>query len=242
MSTVRGRIGSWMAENLGLPSAADYTEKLINSGECKVAVDIGCGVSSLLTRFRPGVKTIGIDAHTVEVARARGVHDYYVVADVIKMSAEEILDRVNEVAGTRQIDLVTFYGVIEHLPKHEGWKLLEKCEQLTSRYILLETPTGFVAQGPEFGNEYQRHLSGWYPDELRGLGYKVYGTTGTRYLRGYMGEPRIGFPGARIFDSLVLSRVLFSKRFPQHAFNFVAIKDRRGVPARYKSHEDPDRQ
>ena len=86
MSTVRGRIGSWMIDKLGLPTAADYTEKLISTGECKVAVDIGCGVSSLLTRFRPGVKTVGIDAHTVEVARARGVHDYYVVADVIKIA------------------------------------------------------------------------------------------------------------------------------------------------------------
>jgi hypothetical protein len=230
-----------MADKMGLPTADDYTEKLINTGEIKVAVDLGCGVSSLLTRFRPGVKTIGIDAHTVEVARARNVHDFYVVADIIKTSADEILDRVEQVAGTRQIDLVTFYGVIEHLPKHDGWKLLEKVEQLTSRYILLETPTGFVAQGPEFGNPYQKHLSGWYPDELRALGYDVYGTSGTRYLRGYMGEPRIRFPGVAIFDSLVLSRVLLSKRFPQHAFNFVAIKDLRGVPARYKSHEDPNR-
>jgi hypothetical protein len=242
MSTLRGRIGSWLGDKLGLPTAADYTEKLINTGECKLAVDIGCGVSSLLTRFRPGVKTVGIDAHTVEVARARGVHDYYVVADIIKLSAAEILDRVNEVAGTRQIDLITFYGVIEHLPKHEGWKLLEKCEQLTNKYILLETPTGFVPQGPEYGNEFQKHLSGWYPDELRGLGYDVYGTTGTRYLRGYMGEPRIKFPGARTVDSLFLARVLFAKQFPQHAFNFVAIKDRRGVPARYESYDDPNRQ
>ena len=31
MSTVRGRIGSWMIDKLGLPTAADYTEKLIST-------------------------------------------------------------------------------------------------------------------------------------------------------------------------------------------------------------------
>jgi len=241
MSSLRGRIGSWMSATIGLPSVDDYTRKLIKTGECKVAIDIGCGVSSSLTRFRPQLRTIGLDAHTVEVARQANVHDFYVTADVIKMSTEEILDRVEKVAGTREIDLVTVYGVIEHLPKWEGWKLLEKCEQLTGKYILLETPNGFVAQGPEFGNPYQRHLSGWYAEDFRGLGYSVFGTSGTKYIRGYMGEPRMRLPGLATFDMLVLSRLLLSNRFPAHAFNVVAIKDRRGVPARYKSHGDPTR-
>jgi len=241
MSSLRGRIGLWLSANLGLPSVDDYTRRIIEKGDCEVAVDIGCGVSSPLTKFRPRIRTIGLDAHTVDVARKNGVHDEYVVADIARMSADEILTRVGEVAGTRKIDLITLYGVIEHLPKWEGWKLLEKCELLTSKYILLETPNGFVEQGPEFGNQYQRHLSGWFPSDFIGLGYEVHGTSGTRYVRGYMGEPRLRLPGLAAFDMLVLSRLLLSNRLPQHAFNIVAVKDLRGVPARYASHDDPTR-
>lgn len=241
MSSLRGRIGRWMTSKLGLPSVDDYTERLIARDEIKVAVDIGCGVSSALTRFRPGITTIGLDAHTVETAKQNGVHNHYIVADVIKLSADQILERVAEVTGARQVDIVTVYGVIEHLPKWEGWKLLEKCEQLSQKYILLETPNGFVEQGPEFGNQYQRHLSGWFPHDFIGLGYAVYGTSGTKYMRGYMGEPRVRFPGAATFDLLVVSRLLRTTTHPHHAFNIVAVKDLRGVPARYKSHSDPKR-
>lgn len=240
-NSVRSKFGNWLVGKWGLPTAGDYADSIINSGEVRVALDIGCGVSSLLTKYRPMVKTIGIDAHTIDVARARDVHDFYVLADIINMSAEEILDRVNDVCGTRQIDLVTAFGVIEHLSKHDGWRFLEKLERLSDKYILLETPNGFVEQGPEFGNEYQKHLSGWYPMELRGLAYKVFGTSGTCYLRGYMGEPRVGLPGVAAFDTIVLSRLLLTSRVPEHAFNFVAVKDRRGVPARYVSHDDPSR-
>jgi hypothetical protein len=228
-----------------LPTVDDYTERPIRTDEIAVAIDIGCGVYSALTWFRPRITTIGIDAHTVETAKQVCVHDHYIVADVIKLSAEHVLDRVldrvAEATGARKVDLVTVYGVIEHLPKWEGWNLVQKREQLSQKYILLETPGGFVEQGPEFGNVFQRHLSGWFPHDFIGLGYDVYGTSGTKYMRGYMGGPRIRFPGAATFDLLVLRRLLRAHAHPRHAFNIVAVKDRRGVPARYESHSDPRR-
>ena len=57
-----------------------------------------------------------------------------------------------------------------------------------------------MPQGPEFGNEFQRHHSGWFIHEFEGRGYTVHGTTGTRYLRGYMAEPRWNFPGCLLLD------------------------------------------
>jgi hypothetical protein len=93
-------------------------------------------------------------------------------------------------------------------------------------------PHGFVEQGPEFGNEFQRHLSAWFIHDFEGLGYKVYGTTGTRYLRGYMAGPKYSFPGCIILDEL-LTLLLRINTHPRHAFNLVAIKDVRGVSARY---------
>ena len=107
-----------------------------------------------------------------------------------------------------------------------------------AKYILLETPHGFVPQGPEFGNEFQRHHSGWFINEFEGRGYTVHGTTGTRYLRGYMAGPRCNFPGCLLLDE-ALTLLLRINRKPKHAFNLVAIKDVRGVPARHKKEAQP---
>jgi SAM-dependent methyltransferase len=220
---------------LGIPGVADYTKRIIERGECRTALDIGCGVSSELSRFRPQLRTVGVDAHlpSIEIARQRNLHDDYIVADLLTLSQEELQTRVREATGETQFDLVTAVGVIEHLPKRAGWKLLEQCEALSRKYVLLETPNGFLEQGPEFGNPLQRHLSGWFPHDFQSLGYTVHGTTGTKYLRGYMGQAKLRIPGTLLFDQVVLSRLLRCASQPKHAFSIVAIKDARGVPARF---------
>ena len=214
---------------IGQPTARDYTARLIESGEVRRALDLGCGENSVLTEFRPKVKTAGIDAFdgAIETARKRDLHDDYQVANILETDTATILERF----GGEPFDLVTAYGVIEHVPKRLGFDLLEKCEALTTKYVLLEMPNGFVPQGPEFGNEYQRHLSGWFDHDFIGRGYDVYGTTGTKFFHGYAGELKIKFPGALACDA-VLAWLLGSDRNCRHAFNLVAIKDVRGVPAR----------
>ena len=209
-------------------SAADFTAQLVANGEIKTALDIGCGTSSHLSRFRPKVETTGIDAHhdAIDLAKERGVHNHYIKADILQ-------DNINA-----QFDLVTLYGLIEHLPKTDGFRLLDHIEKLSSKFILLETPNGFVPQGPEFGNEFQRHHSGWFIHEFEGRGYTVYGTTGTRHLRGYMAGPKYNFPGCLLCDEL-LTLLLRINRNPKHAFNLVAVKDVRGVPARQGKEAQP---
>lgn len=212
-------------------NAADYTRTLIETGECKIGLDVGCGSYSNLSAFRPQVQTVGIDAHpaAIEQARTRNLHDHYFVADVLRDDPEGILKQIAKVGS---IDLVSLYNVIEHVPKRLGFELLERCEKLTSKYLIVETPNGFLEQGPEFGNEFQRHLSGWFIHDFEGLGYKVYGVTGTRYFRGYMAGPKYSFPGCILLDEMLTVLLRINKR-PRHAFNLVAIKDVRGTPARY---------
>ena len=211
----------------------DYTAKLVSKGECKSGLDIGCGSHSYLSAFRPALKTVGIDAfpEAIAMAKAKQLHDSYIVADVLKDDPEKILAEVN---NGQKFDIVSLYGVIEHVPKHLGFELLRSCERLTSKYVILETPNGFVEQGPEFGNEFQRHLSGWFIQDFEGLGYKVFGTTGTKYLRDYMAGPRYDFPLCITMDE-ALTLLLQINNHPKHAFNLVAIKDVRGVPSRHKS-------
>jgi 2-polyprenyl-3-methyl-5-hydroxy-6-metoxy-1,4-benzoquinol methylase len=222
-------IGSFIQRFVTLPTALDYTKEIVERPDCRYVLDVGCGDAPRLRAFRPGITTVGIDAfpQAIEEARRANAHDAYVLADVVKADPDEILAQ----CGGRKFDLITLYGVIEHLPKKLGFELLEKCEQLTDKYILLETPNGFVEQGPEFGNEYQRHLSGWFPHDFQGLGYKIYGTTGTKYLLGYAARPKYNIRGFATCDAIA-ARLLRAHKHFKHAFNLVAIKDLRGVPAR----------
>ena len=214
---------------IGVPSARDCTERLIRTGAVRRALDLGCGENSVLSEFRPEIRTAGIDAFAgaIETAKERKLHDDYLVADILKLSADEIRERF----GGEAFDLVAAYDGIEHLPKEAGFELLKKCEALTSKYVLVQTPNGFLPQGPEFGNVYQRHLSGWFAQDFEGRGYDVVGTTGTKLFHGYAGELKFRFPGALICDAL-LGWFLRIRRNHRHAFNLVAIKDVRGVPAR----------
>lgn len=230
-----------LGERLGTPTTDDFLSQVVNDPSVTLALDIGCGVTSLLTRFRPRLKTVGLDVFTIDAATKLDAHDHYISADITDIPVERVQERLQAAFGRPKADLVTLLGVIEHFPKRLGMEMLEKIEHLSDRYIFVDTPNGYVPQGPEYGNPYQRHLSGWYPHDFEGHGYRVHGSLGTKYLRGYMGEPRIRFPGARLFDNVVLARLLMTRRFAQHAFNITAIKDLRGVPARYTSYDDPRR-
>lgn len=222
-------LGPLLQRLMGVPNALDYTREILSRAECRLTLDVGCGNYSRLSAFRPQITTVGIDAfpEAIEAAKAQGVHDHYILADILTENLNDLLADF----GGRKFDLVTLYDVIEHLPKRLGYELLEKCEQLSSKYVLLQTPNGFLEQGPEFGNEHQRHLSGWFPHDFEGLGYKVYGTTGTNLLRGYAAGPKYNLPGIICADT-ILARLLRIDRHHRHAFNLVAIKDVRGTPAR----------
>ncbi|HKO36012.1 MAG TPA: class I SAM-dependent methyltransferase [Pyrinomonadaceae bacterium] len=217
---------------LRVPTAYDYIKGTLAKSDCSLTLDVGCGGFSHLTHFRPAITSVGLDVfpQAIEKSKANRVHDQYIVGDILRESADDLLAR----AGGRKFDLVMLYDVIEHLPKRRGYELLEKCEELSSKYVLLQTPNGFLPQGPEFGNEHQRHLSGWFPHDFEGLGYKVLGARGTKYLRGYAGGPKFNFPGWMTCD-IALASLLRIRTHPRHAFNLVAIKDVRGVPARFVS-------
>ena len=85
----------------GLPTARDYTAKLVASGKCHRALDIGCGQSSPLSEFRPAIWTAGVDAFedAVDAARSQKLHDAYLVADVLFVEPAEIMERLGGGGG-----------------------------------------------------------------------------------------------------------------------------------------------
>ena len=199
-------IGKFVKSKLALKTARELTAQLALENDCLTAIDIGCGSGSHLTGLRPRLKTVGIDSSqaAIEASRISKAHDYYVCADILKR--DDIASLLPPEFGMKA-DIVALYGVIEHLPKTLGLEMLAKCTALSRKLVLLETPNGFQPQGPEFGNEHMRHLSGWFIHDFEGHGFSVVGTSGTRYLIGYGGGLRYPYKGLGSVDVL-LSRVI----------------------------------
>lgn len=77
----------------------------------------------------------------------------------------------------RSFDHITILDVIEHLPKDEGLRLLTATLELARESVTVFTPYGFMPQEPSedgidawglHGGEWQRHRSGWTPDDFDG--------------------------------------------------------------------------
>ena len=141
------------------------------------------------------------------------------------MNLEAIKLEVQDFFCSSEVDCVVSIGNIEHLRKDDGIQLLNEIEKLAKKLVIFETPNGFVHQGSVDGNKYQIHLSGWLPSEFKKRGYKVYGTTGLKFLKKDSEKGVYKFPirGMRMFDVLI-SRVFFLKYFPNLSFNFLAYK------------------
>jgi Methyltransferase domain len=191
-------------------------------------IDLGCGEHSPVRNFTRGLRLVGVDAHqpSLDEAARQRTHDDFVLADIL-----DDLDAVRLATAGENVQLLTMLHVIEHLPKRLGYELLERAESLTHRFILIETPNGFLPQGPEYGNPAQRHLSGWFAHDFMGLGYEVRGTAGTRLLRGYAGRPVISARGGQSLD-FALARLLMIDRYPRFSYSLAAWKDVRGIEAR----------
>jgi hypothetical protein len=202
---------------------------MADSGEVRTALDIGCGHRSPLAGLRPRVFAVGIDAFppAIEKARAAGLFDDYICGDVMSLAPDAVLSSF----GGKKPDAVLILDLIEHLPKAMGFELLARCQDLCGKYVLVQTPNGFLEQGPEYGNEHQRHLSGWFAHDFEGLGYSVCGALGMKCLHGYAGNFKWKLPGIQRLDR-VMARALCIARRPSLAFSLIAFKDVRGVSTR----------
>jgi len=69
-------------------------------------------------------------------------------------------------------DLCYFGDVIEHFPKQEAWEVLGK---IPAKYVLVQTPNFDTNpnRGALHGNEAERHLSRFYPEDFQRSGAKI---------------------------------------------------------------------
>jgi SAM-dependent methyltransferase len=159
--------------NPALPALV--AELRVHFRECQSILDVGCGTGSPL-RFVPTARLTGLDgfAPALAEAQASGTHDEYLTGDVRNLA---------KLFPDRKFDGCVALDVIEHLPKEDGWHLMEDMEKLARHAVMLFTPNGFMPQHSKDG-DLQEHLSGWSVQDFEQRGYQVLGMCGPKSLRG----------------------------------------------------------
>ena len=135
--------------------------------ECKTWLDIGCGDGTTCTTMQLNwlPDKTGIDPKPWESGP-----DWKLIKGIYKPDCE---------IWYNHFDIITALDVIEHLTREEGERLLEHLEKVADKLIILQTPDGFLPQGPlqdpKF-DEWDTHRSGWKAEDFLSRGYCVWRT------------------------------------------------------------------
>ena len=140
---------------------------------CESILDLGCGPDSPL-RYVDARRKVGIDAFEpyVESSKRLGIHDECYRADILECDF-----------APKSFDAAVLIGVLEHLDREEGERMLDRLELVASKKILISCPNGFLEQHDHDDNPFQLHRSGWTVPDFKARGYKVRGMSGLRGLR-----------------------------------------------------------
>lgn len=142
--------------------------------DCDSALDLGCGRHSMVAIVSSKTHTVGVEFFKPHFDQAvlSGRHTKYVHADITKVDFPE-----------KSFDAVVLLDVLEHLPKEEGSRLLEKMQRWARRKVVIFTPNGYLPQEEFDDNPLMAHRSGWEAREMKELGFKVYGVRGFKVFK-----------------------------------------------------------
>ena len=111
-----------------LPSINRIFRKIIQSHPKypKITIlDLGCGkdspIKDISCSFSVGVD---IDKNYLGESKERETHSEYIEMDLTNLNIKELL-KLNQ---NKKYDVVLFWGVIEHIKKRDGWKILKQME------------------------------------------------------------------------------------------------------------------
>jgi len=181
---------------------------------CQTVLDVGCGDASPL-RYLRSAKLTGLDGFAPSLQRAlqAKTHDEFQQGDVREVSC---------LLSGRRFDAVVALDVIEHLTKEDGRKMLAGMESLAAKRVVIFTPNGFIPQRSQNG-DLQEHLSGWEPEEMRQLGYKVLGMNGPKSMRGEYARLKHRPRAVAGLVSLA-AHYLRTRSHPESAFSIFCVK------------------
>ena len=131
---------------------------------CDVLLDIGCGIRP--QNMVKCKRQIWVEPHG-EYAAILENAGYEVVARL----ANQALDEIDV-----EVDTVMALDVIEHMEKDEGAEFIRRALNKAKKQVVVFTPFGFMPQEEDgetdawgmHGQEFQRHRSGWLPEEFEG--------------------------------------------------------------------------
>ncbi|SEU18604.1 class I SAM-dependent methyltransferase [Paenibacillus sp. NFR01] len=137
---------------------------------CASILDVGCGTGTLLEQYEADV-VLGLDVHRPYLLQRK-----YTAPHIIPVHANAM--HIDRLFLPKTFSAVTLIDSLEHFSKPEGLDLLQKAEMLSNNRVAVFTPRGFFPQeGTDHfglnGEYYQKHNSGWEPEELVALGYEV---------------------------------------------------------------------
>ncbi|MEW6684670.1 MAG: methyltransferase domain-containing protein [Candidatus Edwardsbacteria bacterium] len=180
-------------------------------------LDLGCGKISNLRFLNKNIYLYGIDAYEKDINNSKSlkIHNEYIIDNILN---------VDRYFQNNSVDACVALDVIEHLTKDNGLLLIKKIEQIAKKKIIIFTPNGFLPQKSNEEGDYQEHLSGWEVDEMKNLGFKVYGSDGLKVLRGEY--HRLKYQPYFIWAILSwLTQQFWCKKNPKSAAALLCVKE-----------------
>jgi len=181
--------------------------------DCSTVLDLGCGYNSPIQYCNNINLSVGVEMfepYLKESVKKR-IHDEYIKGDIRRLEFKP-----------KSFDAVLCLELIEHLTKEEGYELIKKMEKWARKKIIITTPNGYLWQDGYDNNPLQMHRSGWSVDELKKLGFEVYGISGWKKLRGYRGQIKYK---PKLFWTIISGLTQkITYRCPRFAFQLFAIK------------------
>ena len=123
----------------------------------------------------PGIKPYGHSTYRTHLC----IEPHWEYAEVLSEGGYPVM-QTEAVIGLpllRNFEVILFIDVIEHMTKKDGIKCLKMAEEIATKQVVVFTPLGFMKQEPEGdepdpwgydGWEWQRHRSGWTPEDFQG--------------------------------------------------------------------------
>lgn len=152
-------------------SPATILPEIVNPNSTLLSVCCGIGLELLHLPETVSISAVDIVPEYVQEFQRRFPKSSTKVDDAVeylKSMPDKCFDYVSCIDG------------IEHLTKVEGVQLLKEAKRVAYKKVIIFTPQGHTENHPEHtwgidgGDEYQKHLSGWVPKELKKYGYDLY--------------------------------------------------------------------
>lgn len=133
-------------------------------------LDVGAGSGTyelVLRPVLPGCVLIGLE-----------VHEPYVDRFDLRTRYDELL--VGDVRTTPlpYVDVIVLGDVLEHMGRGDAHAVWRRARESASRAVFASIPLGDHPQGPEEGNEHERHVESWSWDEVWNLPGVIAGRAG----------------------------------------------------------------